>query len=75
MDLLAAEITARTGRIRASITMLSRPSARHAVLYTHRRTCDARAEGKAGKTLARGGYGGNARGRTDHEQAYSCPGQ
>ena len=49
MDLLAAEITARTGKDPGEHYRAADGGVRHAVLHAHRRARDARAEGEAGK--------------------------
>ena len=57
MDLLAAEITARTGKDPGRALPRADRGVRHAVLHAHRRAGDARAEGAAAEALARGGDG------------------
>ena len=50
MDLLAAEITARTGKDPGEHYRELTARVRHAVLHAHRRAGDARAEGEAGRS-------------------------
>ena len=69
MDLLAAEITARTGKDPGEHYRELTARVRHAVLHAHRRAGHARAEGAAREALARGGHGVDARRRADHRQA------
>ena len=69
MDLLAAEITARTGKdpgehYRELTAEFGTP-----VLHAHRRARHARAESKVAKALARRGEGVGSGGRADHRQA------
>ena len=57
MDLLAAEITARTGKDPGEHYRELTAQVRHAVLHAHRRPGHARAEGAAAEAVARGGQG------------------
>ena len=74
MNLLAAEITARTGKDPGEHYQELTGRVRHAVLHTHRCAGDAGAEGEAGKTIARGGCDCEARRRADHSQTDCGPG-
>ena len=69
-DLLAAEITARTGRDPGRALPRARRGVRLARLHPHRRPGDARAEGAAPEALPRGRHGHDARRRADHRQAH-----
>ena len=69
MDLLAAEITARTGKDPGEHYRELTARVRHAVLHAHRRAGDARAEGAAAEAVARGRQGVDAGRRADHRQA------
>ena len=69
MDLLAAEITARTGKDPGRALSRADRRVRHAVLHAHRRAGHARAEGEAAEALARGGQGVEPGRRADHRQA------
>ena len=69
MNLLAAEITARTGKDPGEHYRELTAAVRHAVLHAHRRAGDSRAEGAPGKAIARGGQGVRAGRRADHRQA------
>ncbi len=53
LDLLAAEITARTGKDPGEHYRRAGRGVRHAALHAHRRAGDARAEGAAGEAVAR----------------------
>ena len=68
-NLLAAEITARTGSDPGEHYRKLTAEFGDAVLRAHRRTRDTRTEGEAGKALARSDHGIDARGRADHRQA------
>ena len=69
MDLLAAEITARTGKDPGEHYRDLDGGVRHAILHTHRRAGDPRAKGQTGKTIPRGRQGVDAGRGTDHRQA------
>ena len=69
LDLLAAEITARTGKDPGAALPGARGALRHAVLLANRRAGDAGAEGGAGKPLAGRGAGLDARRRADHRRS------
>ena len=75
MDLLAAEITARTGKDPGEHYRELDGGVRRAVLHAHRRAGDAGAEGAAAEAVARGGQGIDAGRRADHRQADPRPGQ
>ena len=73
MDLLAAEITARTGKdpgehYRELTQKFGTP-----VLHAHRRAGDAGAKGAAAEIVARGCQGVEAGRRADHRQADAAP--
>ena len=75
MDLLAAEITARTGKdpgehYRELTAEFGTP-----LLHAHRRARHARAEGQAAGVVARGRVGVDSGGRADHRQADPRPRQ
>ena len=65
MDLLAAEITARTGKDPGEHYQRIDRRIRHAVLHAHRRAGDAGAESKSAETFSRGRQGVRAGRRTD----------
>ena len=69
MNLLAAEITARTGKDPGEHYRALTAEFGDGVLHPHRRAGDAGAKGKARKTVARCRQGGEPRRRTDHRQA------
>ena len=75
MNLLAAEITARTGKDPGEHYQELAARVRHAVLHAHRCGGDARAEGEAREAVARGGHRIDARRRADHRQAHQGAGQ
>ena len=66
MNLLAAEITARTGRDPGERYAALTARVRAGLLHPHRRTGDAGAEGEARAAVARIGQGVDAGRRTDH---------
>jgi len=65
MDLLAAEITARTGKSPGEHYRELDGGVRHPVLHAHRRARHARAESKVGKTHPRRGEGVKPGGRAN----------
>ena len=67
-NLLAAEITARTGKDPGEHYQELTGRVRHTILHAHRRASDTGAEGEAGKTVARGGGDRQARRRADHSK-------
>ena len=68
MDLLAAEITARTGKDPGEHYHELTAEFGTRVLHAHRRAGHARAEGAAGETVARSRQGARAGRRADHRQ-------
>ena len=75
LGLLAAEITARTGKDPGEHYRELDGRVRRARLHADRRAGDARAEGAAAEALARGGPGDRARRRADHGEAHPDAGQ
>ena len=75
MDLLAAEITARTGKDPGEHYPRTDGGVRHSLLHAHRRACYARAESKVRKTLAGRGKGVRPGRRANHRQANQSSGQ
>ena len=75
MDLLAAEITARTGKDPGEHYRELVGRVRRVSLHARRRAGDARAEGRAGDIVAGRGPGIDDRRRSHHRQADSRPGQ
>ena len=76
MDLLAAEITARTGKDPGEHYRELDGGVRHAVLHAHRRAGDAGSRRRRlRETVARGRQGVDAGRRADHRQADPRPGQ
>ena len=75
MDLLAAEITARTGKDPGEHYRELTARVRHSVLHAHRRARHARAESKIAKALAGRGSGVGSGGRANHRQADQSSGQ
>ncbi len=78
MDLLAAEITALTGKDPGEHYNAIGGGIRHRVLHPDRRAGDTGAKGEARKTIARGGQGAGSRWRADCREAYArarqrCP--
>ena len=65
-NLLAAEITARTGKDPGEHYQATDSRVRHIVLHTHRCASDTGAEGEAGKIVARSGCDGEPRRGADH---------
>ena len=74
MDLLAAEITARTGRDPGEHYEELTAEFGTPLLHARRRAGDARAEGQAREAFARSGQSINAGRRADHRQADRAPG-
>ena len=74
MNLLAAEITARTGRDPGEHYAALTARIRHGLLHAHRRTGDAGTEGEAGAALARSGQGVEPGRRTDPAKLTHAPG-
>ena len=74
MNLLAAEITARTGKDPGEHYRDLDSRIRRADLHPHRRARDARTESAARQAFARGGDSGDARRRADHGEADTAPG-
>ena len=69
MDLLAAEITARTGKDPGEHYRVLTERIRHAALHAHRRAGDPGPEGAAATAVARCGQGDGAGRRADPRQA------
>ncbi len=75
MDLLAAEITARTGKDPGEHYRELTDGVRHTLLHAHRRPRDPRTEGTPAEAVARGRQGIEAGRRADHRQADPRPRQ
>ena len=75
MDLLAAEITARTGKDPGEHYRELVAEFGTSLLHAHRRARHARAEGSTPEAVARGRQGRDARRRADHRQADPSPRQ
>ena len=71
MNLLAAEMTARTGRDPGRALSRARGRIRRARVHPDRRPGDAGAKGAALETVARGRHGAAPRGRADHGAAHA----
>ena len=74
MDLLAAEITARTGKDPGEHYRELTAEFGDAVLHAHRRAGDTRAEGEAGKAVARGRQGADLAGEPIIAKLTRAPG-
>ena len=75
MDLLAAEITARTGRDPGEHYRDADRAVRRTVLHAHRRTGDAEQKARLERAVAGGGQGVEFGRRADHRQAEPRPRQ
>ena len=75
MNLLAAEITARTGQRSGRALCRADGGIRRGLLHPHRRPGDAGAEGEAGAAVAQLGQGFRHGRRTDHPEAHARSGK
>ena len=75
MDLLAAEITARTGKDPGRALPRTDCGVRHTLLHAHRCARHAGTESEIAAALPGRGQGVGTGGRTDHRQADESPGQ